>query len=486
MKTSTSTNAFITRSSATVAGGFLSAETREAQSPAASRHGKKRHNKTRHAISIPLVLCGLTVIFPAETRGQAEVVRNKTTGETYVKVEPLKPEIRRFEPFVWKSETPDDCPFAQSKVFGRIKFLGVKSGFRFADTWYPTWGADDLSYSPYTDGICWRLDGSTDRSWSGGEAATTGHAVIEGDDPLSLVAYSRGIQTASPKPYEGRYPCGSLMHNGIWYYGTYCLGPSAQAKYGNMTYNWPWLGPFVGFRISADRGQSWKNCPHTPDKPLFGENGQNGYPVKIGSPHFVDFGKNMEHSPDGKAYMVAHGADINDPQPRFWNASWITGDNVYLLRVVPSVENINDASQWEFYAGKNDAGEALWTNDFSQIKPLLEWNNHMGCVTVTYNAVLKKYLMCVTDGGNTCSGMNTHILESDSPTGEWKMVSYMKNFGQQAYFVNIPSKYIGKDGTTMWLWYSGNYATNWNGENIMEYPPGSHYGLVMQQIQLLK
>ena len=24
----------------------------------------------------------------------------------------------------------------------------------------------------------------------------------------------------------------------------------------------------------------------------------------------------------------------------------------------------------------------------------------MGCVTMTYNAPLKKYLMCVTDGGN--------------------------------------------------------------------------------------
>jgi hypothetical protein len=219
---------------------------------------------------------------------------------------------------------------------------------------------------------------------------------------------------------------------------------------------------------------------------LFGESGWNGYPVKIGSPHFVDFGKNMEHSPDGKAYMVAHGADINDPKSRFWNASWITGDNVYLLRVTPSVENINDASKWEFYAGKDAAGNVLWTNDFSRIKPLLEWNNNMGCVTVTYNAALKKYLMCVTDGGITCAKMNTYILESDSLTGEWKLVSYMKDFGKQAYFVNIPSKYISHDGKTMWLWYSGNFATGWNGAEIKVNPPDSHYGLVMQKIQILK
>ena len=37
----------------------------------------------------------------------------------------------------------------------------------------------------------------------------------------------------------------------------------------------------------------------------------------------------MEHSPDGKAYLVAHGADINDIDPRgIWNDSWITGDQV--------------------------------------------------------------------------------------------------------------------------------------------------------------
>jgi hypothetical protein len=128
----------------------------------------------------------------------------------------------------------------------------------------------------------------------------------------------------------------------------------------------------------------------------------------------------------------------------------------------------------------------LWTNDFSQIKPLLEWNDNMGCVTVTYNAAIKKYLMCVTDGGNTCAKMNTYILESDSLTGEWKLVSYLKNFGEQAYFVNIPSKYISRDGETMWLWYSGNYAVGWNGTEIKVNPPGSHYGLVMQKIQILK
>ncbi|MDR3261646.1 MAG: DUF4185 domain-containing protein [Tannerella sp.] len=418
---------------------------------------------------------------------QVEVIRETKTSRVFVKVEPLKPVVENFDAFTWLSQPPADCPFPPSKNYRQIRLLGVKSGFRYGDTFYPSWAEDDLMYSPYTDGGCWRLDGSWDYSSSGNAAnATTGQAVMEGNDPLSLVVYSIGTEVASPNPYQGRYPCGSLFHNGVWYYGTYCLAPAGQARYGEMLYNWPWLGPFVGFRTSTDKGRNWQKCPHTPEKPIFGETGINGYPVKIGSPHFVDFGKNMEYSPDGKAYMVAHGADINDPKPRFWNSSWITGDHIYLLRVTPSLENMNDASKWEFYGGKDEKGNAIWSNDFSQIKPLLEWNNNMGCVTVTYNAPLKKYLMCVTDGGNTCAKMNTYLLESESLTGEWKLVSYLKDFGEQAYFVNIPSKFISKDGQTMWLLYSGNYATNWNGENIKPNPPGSHYGLVLQKIQLLK
>jgi hypothetical protein len=193
----------------------------------------------------------------------------------------------------------------------------------------------------------------------------------------------------------------------------------------------------------------------------------------------------MQYSPDGKAYLVAHGADSTDKQWRFWNDSWITGDQIYLIRVTPLIENMNNISKYEFFAGNDEKGNPLWTNDFKKIRPLLEWNNNMGCVTITYNASLKKYLMCITDGGNTCSKMNTYILESDSLTGAWKLVTYMKNFGEQAYFVNIPSKFISSDGKSAWLLYSGNFAPDWNGMKINPDPPGSHYGLVLQKIKFL-
>ena len=41
------------------------------------------------------------------------------------------------------------------------------------------------------------------------------------------------------------------------------------------------------------------------------------------------------------------------------------------------------------------------------------------------------------------------------------------------------------DGRTVWLCYSGNFAKDWRGTAMQEKPPGSHYGLVLQQIRLL-
>jgi len=61
----------------------------------------------------------------------------------------------------------------------------------------------------------------------------------------------------------------------------------------------------------------------------------------------------------------------------------------------------------------------------------------------------------------------------------------MKDFGQQGYFLNFPSKFVSENGRKAWLSYSGNYWSNHNGEVLKADPPGSHYGLVLQEIELL-
>ena len=380
---------------------------------------------------------------------------------------------------VWPSPPPPDCPFEKSPSLVGIGFTGRQASYTGADTWYPSWASDGSLYSPWTDGTVNGLG-----AFSGGTNATTGQATILGDDPLKLVVTNQGVFKGNPRPYEGRYPCGSLVYNGVWYYGTYCLHPNGQVPRDGIPYNWPWLGPFVGFRYSTDFGKTWTDTPCTPAKPLFGESALHGEPVKIGAPHFVDFGKNMEHSPDGQAYLVGHGAS-DGANRRFAYNSWITADQVYLIRVTPSIENINDAAQYQFFAGPDEKGAPAWTHDFAKIKPIAEWRDHAGCVTMTYDAPLKKYLLCVTDGGNTVSRYNTYIHESDRITGPWRLVSHLTHFGEQAYFVNIPSKFIGPDGRSLWLCYAANFSSGWGGITFKSRPPGSRYGMCLQEVRLL-
>jgi len=198
----------------------------------------------------------------------------------------------------------------------------------------------------------------------------------------------------------------------------------------------------------------------------------------------------MEHSPDGKAYLVAHGASVGPEGRRYTYNNWITGDEIYLIRVLPSIKNMNDVSQYEFYAGDDDKGQPIWSKDFRMIKPIAAWKDNMGCVTMTYNRSLKKYFMCVTDGMVTCTYFNTYILESDRMTGGWRLVTYMKHFGEQGYFVNIPSKFIARDGRTMWLCYSANFIPKDKieplGIRLDSKPEGSRYGMCLQEIKLIK
>jgi hypothetical protein len=411
-----------------------------------------------------LVIFGLIGLIPGSLDG-------RTGGE-----EPGRQALQ-----IWPSLPPPDCPFPKSTVITGIGFTGRHRKYTGADTWYPSWAANGNMYSPWTDGAVNGVLSSSGLIWT--QSPRTGYATIIGDDPLHLQIADAGTYADYPLPYEGRYPCGSLVYDGVWYYGTYCLLDSDGDPSKGL--NWDILGPCVGFRTSTDYGLSWRDSPCTPARPLFGEPAKRGGPVKMGTPHFVDFGKNMQYSPDGKAYLVGHGVTDPDPMPRPANLSWGTGDQIYLVRVPPSVRNINDLSKYEFFAGHDASGEPVWVSDFSGIRPLVDWNNNCGCVTMTYNPGLKKFVLCITDAVNTISRTNTYLLESDRITGPWKLAVYMRHFGEQAYFVNIPSKFISPDGRTAWLCYASNFTNAYLEPKYKDDPPGGGYGMVLQEFKLL-
>ena len=403
---------------------------------------------------------------------------------------------------VWPDATPADCPIPRSTTFGGIGFTGRHARYTNADTWYPSWGADGRLYSPWTDGYI--RDGfckgnpdvglvqpgkNSVQVGSGGEAnAAVGHAIIEGDNPQALRVIQPGTIPGSALPYGGRYPSASLHHKGIWYLGTYGLAHVAGEP-------WGICGPFAGFHISKDNGKTWAPSPRStaPGAAVFPEPDRLHGPVKFGAPHVVDFGRNMEHSPDGKMYMVAHGATQQEGFDRKANCGWLTGDHIYLCRVPPSPETVNDGTRYEFFGGHDMAGKPIWTRELALARPLVDWNNHCGIVTITYNAPLKKYLMCVSTAEHTSGpAYDTFLLEADAITGPYRLITYMKAFGTQGYFVNIPSKFISADGRTLWLCYSANWSRIYPdvSRQLRNDPPGSHenpashYAMVLQEITL--
>ena len=173
-------------------------------------------------------------------------------------------------------------------------------------------------------------------------------------------------------------------------------------------------------KAAAAGGQVWpsqppKDCPFPPSPtltgirftgrhsdyhcgdtwyPLWAADGNLYSPWTDGTTEGVSSGSGGEKAVTGNAVMI--------------------GDDPLRLRIrntappqPASPRNINDATKYELFAGHDAAGKPRWTSDFRQIKPLLDWNNNMGCATVTYDAPLRKYLMCVTDDWPTCGKMNS-------------------------------------------------------------------------------
>jgi len=403
------------------------------------------------------------------------------------------------------SLNPGTMPYPRSKDLVGWEFKsgcnpgyggGKANGFKgaSADTFYPTWAADGNLYTGFTDGnVHDDIAGTTVHASSEGRAplfqVTHGQAAIVGDDPFNLTITK--VKPYSPVgysayPYGGRFPSGSLVYNGTWWYGTYFVPNYPQGPLvGGL------LGPLVDFRHSTDGGDTWVeprlNATGPADN-LFGEVGdplgKPGGPsrIKFGTPHFVDFGQELEHSPDGKAYIVAHGA--TSPSS---TEMWMLGDQVYMARVTPTVAAMNDKSQWEFYAGGHGASAKWVAGDVSQAAPLIEFTNHTGSTTMTYLPALKKYVVTictahnypVMDGGH----FDTWMLESDDVTGPWALVEYLQSFGPQVYFANFVSKFtaqqINATDRTLesMLMYSANYDSGGGTPN----PPNSAYHMNLQQ-----
>eukprot|EP00047_Mylnosiga_fluctuans_P007912 m.833 g.833 ORF g.833 m.833 type:complete len:113 (-) comp199_c0_seq2:159-497(-) len=108
---------------------------------------------------------------------------------------------------------------------------------------------------------------------------------------------------------------------------------------------------------------------------------------------------------------------------------------------------------------------------------------------MTYVPALGKYLMVVstpTISPFTVLQFDTYILESDSMTGPWHSVVYMQQFGPEAYFVNIPSKWLSPARPAPGQPYEAvlSYSANFAGMKDLAYPTDSGYYWCLLPIRL--
>ncbi|MCK7540112.1 MAG: hypothetical protein MZV63_59000 [Marinilabiliales bacterium] len=362
-----------------------------------------------------------------------------------------------------------------------VAFTRNTIAYTDADTWYPSWAPDGNMYSGWTDGEI-----GEESVHSNGKNARTGNARIEGDDPLRLTVTSLGSEAASPDPYGGRYPSANLVHDGIWYYGTYAVDfDMSKPEYRDL-YSWAICGPLPGFRISKDYGKTWIPSPLSPEKPLFPESGQGRPAGEDGHAAFRRL--RTEHG----AFPRREGVSRRARRPR--RRSRAADRRQQLDRGRRRLSGPGDAEPRDDQRcpaatsstpGAGEDGRPVWSRDFAAIRPLVSWNNRMGCTTITYDAPLRKYLMCVTDGWPGVEDMNSYLLEADEITGPYRLITFMAKFGRQAYFLTFPSKFIGADGRSAWLSYSANFHKSYFGNRTVADPMGSRYAWTLQEVRLL-
>lgn len=433
--------------------------------------------------------------------GEVGIEERKTESTVFVSPHCINGKVARI------LMPPNEPPLPQSAEFRGLRFTGrqcnyLPKGIQWGcDTWYPSWSDDDKLYSSCTDGTLYGSDGNTIEIWSGWSrgsggyymdlgggpadaSGTTGNVVLTGDDPFHLtITPLRPFRHPSPR-YEGYYPCGNLVYRGAWYYGGYYCHRWLSKHSVPITYE---LGGFGGFRISTDQGQTWQDTPHNDERPLFPETGRcsGGAPIRMGAPHFVDFGRSLEYSPDGYAYLAGHGTYDTDGI-----ANWCSGDAISLARVHPSIGSMNDPTAWEFYGGSGSDGVPIWTNEFARIQPIIRWPGGAGCINITYHSVLKRYFAFICGGwyDGDSGTYNLWVVEAKTLTGPWFTVSVLRgNFGGQGYFVCMPSKFNRGDSRNIILFYSSNWSLDRPGipTVIESNGPSGAYSLCVAEFELL-
>jgi hypothetical protein len=138
--------------------------------------------------------------------------------------------------------------------------------------------------------------------------------------------------------------------------------------------------------------------------------------------------------------------------------------NIYLRRALASklTEDPGTAGHYEYFAGTDSTGAALWTStEANALAVFTDTNVPAGSysgVGVIYDAPIGRYLLLAFHGDYTGQ---IGLFEGPTPWGPWGTVDYEDDWGgfnETAGWGNgiqFPTKWISGDGRDLWAVFSG-------------------------------
>jgi hypothetical protein len=306
------------------------------------------------------------------------------------------------------------APYASSPVIKAVTWAPTNEIIRLAkgsDNWPLTWADDDALYTAYGDGQGFKP--FVPKKLSMGLAKVTGTPPkIQGINLLAPSIESFGADK------NGHKASGMLMVDGTLYLMARNRTNSQIAASRDRGTNWKWF--------------DWK------------------FETSFGYPTFLNYGRNYADARDGFVYVYSHDTD----------SAYDASDRMVLARVPK--ERVAERTAYEFFRGLGAAAQPQWTKDISQRKAVFTHPSRCQRGGITYSPGLKRYLWCQIhpdskhpQGPRFQGGFG--IYDAPEPWGPWTTVYYTEAWdvgpGETS---SLPTKWMGADGKTMHLLFSGD------------------------------
>jgi hypothetical protein len=206
---------------------------------------------------------------------------------------------------------------------------------------------------------------------------------------------------------------------------------------------------------SANRGATWRATGVKFVPGSFAEGDAGFY-----CPVFLQYGRDYADAPDD--YVYAYAPEIQQTKSLY---PQVPGE-VAMMRVPKTMINIR--SSYEFFAGLDANGEAIWSFDGSQRVPVFTdaENGVTQHIAAVYNPGLDRYILTAEHSVHAAG--NIGIYDAPTPWGPWTTVHFADSFGRfetldNSYMWVLPSKWLSADGRSFVMIYSGKGRNDsWN------------------------